>query len=423
MENRVFSPGAILLPSKDTDIKKWSVVACDQYTSEPEYWDAVSSFVGNSPSTLHLTLPEIYLESGDTSERIASINSNMNDYISSGVFSSAVSKYIYVERTQRDGKVRRGLMGVVDLMEYDYLPTSQTKIRATEGTVISRIPPRVRVRENAPLELPHIMLLIDDREKSVIEPIAKVASKLTVAYDSPLMQDSGHIRGFFVSEDEEKRIDKALAILGDKDAFEKKYDVSGKGVLQFAVGDGNHSLATAKECFNRIKDGLSESEWKNHPARYALVELVNLHDSALEFDAIHRVVFDVNPEHLLASLYEEYQISDNAEQTFSVITADGKKKIGIANPSSNLTVGTLQKFLDKYIDKNGGRVDYIHGADVVERLGSEPGNIGFLLPVIEKNDLFPTVIRDGVLPRKAFSMGHAWDKRFYLEARRISKNS
>ncbi len=421
MQNRVFSPGAVLLPSKNTDMEKWSVVACDQYTSEPEYWSAVSSFVGDSPSTLHVTLPEIYLESGDTTERISAINSNMNDYISSEVFSPAVSKYIYVERTQRDGKVRRGLMGVVDLMEYDYLPTSQTKIRATEGTVISRIPPRVRVRENAPLELPHIMLLIDDREKSVIEPLADITSKLSVAYDFPLMQDSGSIRGFFVNEEEEKRIDAALALLGDKDVFEKKYGVSGKGVLQFAVGDGNHSLATAKECFNRIKETLPESEWETHPARYALVELVNLHDSALEFDAIHRVVFDVNPEHLLAALAEQYELSENAEQTFEVITASGKKTIGVANPSSNLTVGTLQKFLDKYIDENGGRIDYIHGADVVERLGSEPGNIGFLLPIIEKNDLFPTVIRDGVLPRKAFSMGHAWDKRFYLEARRISK--
>ncbi len=421
MSNRVFCPGDILLPSKKVDMEKWSVVACDQYTSEPEYWNAVSDFVGDSASTLNVTLPEIYLESGDTSERISAINNTMNDYISSGVFDAPVSKYIYVERKQRDGKVRHGLMGVVDLMEYDYMPGSQTKIRATEGTVLERIPPRVRVRENAALEFPHIMLLIDDREKTVIEPLIENAGSFDVAYDFPLMQDSGHIRGYFVNAEDEKRIDAALAALADKDSFEKKYKVSGKGVLQFAVGDGNHSLATAKECFSRIKETLPEDEWRTHPARYALVELVNLHDDSLEFDAIHRVVFDVDAEHLLKCLSEEYELSENAEQTFEVITNAGRRKIGISNPSSNLTVGTLQKFLDKYISENGGRVDYIHGADVVERLGSKPGNIGFLLEVIEKDDLFPTVIHDGALPRKAFSMGHAWDKRFYLESRRIKK--
>ncbi len=420
MNSKVFSPGKILLP-KNADMSKWSVVACDQYTSEPEYWESVSSFVGDAPSTLKLTFPEIYLEGGNEEEIISNINKTMLEYLSSDIFENPVSKYIYVERTQRDGKIRRGLMGVVDLEEYDYMPGSQSKIRATEGTVLERIPPRVKIRENAALELPHIMLLIDDREKSVIEPLADAAKTLEVAYDFSLMEDSGALKGYFVSEAEEKRIDNALAALADKDMFEAKYSVSGKGVLQFAVGDGNHSLATAKECWRRTKENLSEAELQCHPARYALCELVNLHDSALEFEPIHRVVFDIDTDKFFDELSKYYELSDDAEQLFEMITADARKKIGIKNPKSNLTVGSLQKFIDAYLKENGGRVDYIHGDDVVIRLGSEKGNAGFLLPKIDKNDLFPTVIRDGVLPRKAFSMGHAWDKRFYLEARAIKK--
>lgn len=419
MRNRVFSPGDILLPKSGTDMTKWSVVACDQYTSEPEYWDAVSEFAGSAPSTLHLTFPEIYLEDGDGEARIEKINETMLSYISSGVFAGAVSKYIYVERTQRDGKVRRGLMGVVDLEEYDYMPGSQSKIRATERTVLERIPPRVKIRENAKLEIPHIMLLIDDTEKSVIEPLA--TARLDVAYDFPLMQDSGAIRGYFVNETEEARIDASLARLADESKFNKKYHVSGKGVLQFAVGDGNHSLATAKECWRRVKETLSPAECDSHPARYALCELVNLHDTSLEFEAIHRVVFDIDADRMYNALSKYYELSDDAEQSFHMVTKNGVRKIGIKNPKSNLAVGSLQKFIDDYIKENGGRVDYIHGDEVVHRLGSKSGNAGFILPTIAKNDLFPTVIRDGVLPRKAFSMGHAWDKRFYLEARVIKK--
>lgn len=419
MTKRAFSPGDILLPKSGTDMTKWSVVACDQYTSEPEYWSAVSEFVGDAPSTLHITFPEIYLEDGDGDARIESINSNMSKYIESGLFSDAVSKYIYVERTQRNGKIRRGLMGVVDLEEYDYMPGSQSKIRATEGTVLERIPPRVKIRKNARLEIPHIMLLIDDAEKSVIEPLDSAKESLELAYEFTLMQDSGSIRGYFVNDAEAERIDAALATFADVDTFNKKYNVSGKGVLQYAVGDGNHSLATAKECWRLVKETLSPDEYDTHPARYALCELVNLHDSSLEFEAIHRVVFDIDPKKMREALSEYYELSDNAEQKFIMITADGNEEIGIANPKSNLTVGSLQKFIDDYLSANGGRVDYIHGEDVVNRLGSEPGNAGFILPVISKDSFFPTVICDGALPRKTFSMGDAWDKRFYLEARII----
>ncbi|MBE6911983.1 MAG: DUF1015 domain-containing protein [Ruminococcaceae bacterium] len=421
MSKRTFAPGDILLPKNGTDMTKWSVVACDQYTSEPEYWNEVSSLVGDSPSTLHITFPEIYLEDGDGDTRIESINANMAKYINDGLFSDAVSKYIYVERTQRNGKIRRGLMGVVDLEEYDYMPGSQSKIRATEGTVLERIPPRVKIRKNANLEIPHIMLLIDDAKKSVIEPLDVAKKDLEVAYDFTLMQNSGSIRGYFVSAEEEARIDAELALLADEKLFNEKYNVSSKGVLQYAVGDGNHSLATAKECWRLAKENLSPDEYESHPARYALCELVNLHDTSLEFEAIHRVVFDIDPEKMRAALAEYYELSDSAEQKFVMVTAKGSEEIGIANPKSNLTVGSLQKFIDDYLKENGGRVDYIHGEDVVNRLGSEPKNAGFILPVISKESFFPTVICDGALPRKTFSMGDAWDKRFYLEARIIKK--
>ncbi|MBQ3224789.1 MAG: DUF1015 domain-containing protein [Oscillospiraceae bacterium] len=419
MSKRVFAPGDVLLPKDGTDMTKWSVVACDQYTSEPEYWSSVSSFVGDAPSTLHLTFPEIYLEDGDGDARIERINSSMAEYIANGIFAEKVSKYIYVERTQRNGKIRRGLMGVVDLEEYDYMPGSQSKIRATEGTVLERIPPRVKIRKNAKLEIPHIMLLIDDAEKTVIEPLA--GAELPVAYDFTLMENSGSIRGYFVNADEEARIDKALAALADEAAFNKKYNVSGKGVLQFAVGDGNHSLATAKECWRLVKETISPDEYETHPARFALCELVNLHDASLEFEAIHRVVFDIDTAKMRKALSEYYELSNSAEQKFIMITADGTEEIGIANPKSNLTVGSLQKFIDVYLKENGGKVDYIHGEDVVKRLGAEPGNAGFILPVISKDSFFPTVICDGALPRKTFSMGDAWDKRFYLESRVIKK--
>lgn len=421
MSKRTFAPGDILLPKNGTDMTKWSVVACDQYTSEPEYWNEVSEFVGDAPSTLHITFPEIYLEDGDGDARIESINANMAKYINDGLFGNAVSKYIYVERTQRNGKVRRGLMGVVDLEEYDYMPGSQSKIRATEGTVLERIPPRVKIRKNANLEIPHIMLLIDDAKKSVIEPLDEAKKNFEVAYNFTLMQNSGSIRGYFVSPEEEARIDAELSLLADEKLFNEKYNVSGKGVLQYAVGDGNHSLATAKECWRLAKENLSPDEHENPPARYALCELVNLHDTSLEFEAIHRVVFDIDPEKMRAALAEYYELSDSAEQKFVMVTAKGSEEIGIANPKSNLTVGSLQKFIDDYLKENGGKVDYIHGEDVVNRLGSEPKNAGFILPVISKDSFFPTVICDGALPRKTFSMGDAWDKRFYLEARIIKK--
>jgi len=424
MPNTAFYPGEIYLPNAENDYSKWSVVACDQFTSQPEYWEEVSAFVGDAPSTLKITLPEIYLEQDGVDERIAKINAAMDEYLKSEILKSAGSRYIYVERTQRDGVCRRGLMGVVDLEEYNYLPGSTSLIRATEGTVLERIPPRVRVRENAALEIPHIMLLIDDPEKSVIEPLTDAAADMDVAYDFTLMQQSGSIKGYFVDDKNAAAIGSALEKLADPAVCTEKYGVSDKGVLLFAVGDGNHSLATAKECYERIKKTISAEEAAVHPARYALVEVVNVHDEALQFEPIHRVVFDIDPNELICALGKFYDVSLEAcegAQSFEYCCANSSGTLWIKNPRSNLAVGTLQIFLDDYLKKNGGRIDYIHGDNVVNELGTQPGNIGFLLPPMSKEDLFKTVLIDGALPRKTFSMGHAWDKRFYLETRRITK--
>jgi hypothetical protein len=320
-----------------------------------------------------------------------------------------------------NGKVRHGLIGKVDLLKYDFKQGAESLIRATEGTVLERIPPRVKIRENAPLELPHVMLLIDDEADGILGTLAAQKGSFAKVYDFNLMQGGGAIKGWRVTEDVAAGINAALNGLEDRAMFEKKYGVTGKDVLLFAVGDGNHSLATAKECYNKLAATLSPEEALAHPARYALVELVNLHDSALEFEAIHRVVFGVNPEHLLSELFKRYDCAYGCTQgqTFGYVTKAGTGTITVKNPSHTLAVGTLQQFLDDYLTRFGGKIDYIHGEDVTEALAREDGNIGFLLPAMQKSDLFKTVILDGTLPRKTFSMGEACEKRFYLEARKI----
>lgn len=409
----------ILLP-KDANMEKWAVIACDQYTSEPEYWKKVEEIVGNEPSTLKITLPEIYLEQENVTERISKINKEMDKLKQEGFFKVLDNSLIYLERTQANGKVRKGLVGMVDLEDYSYEKGSQTLIRATEGTVLERIPPRVKVRENATLELPHVMLLIDDEKKEIIEGLTNKVSESDVVYDFDLMQNGGHIKGYKVPDNLIDNVFNGLEELSKKDVFEEKYKVKDKGVLLFSVGDGNHSLATAKACYENLKKVLPEEEYKNHPARYALVEIVNLHSEALEFEPIHRVVFGVNPEHMIEELGKYYEISENPEgQKVEYVYNGADRVIYIKNPKSNLAVGSLQMFIDEYIKTNGGRVDYIHGDEVTRNLGSKEGNIGFLLPNMEKTDLFKTVILDGALPRKTFSMGHSYDKRYYLEAREI----
>lgn len=417
--NIPFKRGNILLP-KNTDMTKWSVVACDQYTSEPEYWNDVEKIVGDAPSTLKLTLPEIYLEDKNISERIAKINSNMKALLDEDFFNEYKDSMIYLERTQSDGKIREGLIGVVDLEAYSYEKGAETPIRATEKTVIERIPPRVKIRENAPLELPHIMILIDDDKKQIIENLKNKVSENDIVYDFDLMKNGGHVKGYLLNEETMDEVDKGLKELADKEVFAKKYDVNNKEVLLFAMGDGNHSLATAKACYEKLKETMSEEEYLNNPARYALVELVNLHSPALEFEAINRVIFNTEPEKLLNSLKEYYQINkDGNGQKIEVITNDVDEKWYIENPKSNIAVGSIQIFLDEYLKNNEGKIDYIHGEETTKNLAKQSGNVGFIFEAMPKNELFKTVILDGSLPRKTFSMGHSYDKRYYLESRKI----
>lgn len=418
--NVPFKKANILLP-KNAEMEKWAVVACDQYTSEPEYWKEVENIVGDAPSTLKITLPEIYLEQDNVAERIENINKEMNHLLSTDFFKTLDNSLIYLERTGADGKVRKGLIGMVDLEDYSYEKGSQSLIRATEGTVLERIPPRVRVRENASLELPHVMLLIDDEKKEIIEGLTDKVTSEDVVYDFDLMQNGGHVKGYKVPENLMDGIFNGLEELADKDNFEAKYDVKDKGVLLFSVGDGNHSLATAKACYENLKKTMSEEEAKNSPARYALVEVVNLHSDALEFEPIHRVVFGVEPAKMIEEFEKYYEVSRTPCEGQKVeYVYEGKNEtLYIKNPKSNLAVGSLQMFIDSYIKEHGGKVDYIHGDDVTKELGSKPGNIGFLLPPMAKTELFKTVILDGALPRKTFSMGHSYDKRYYLEARKI----
>lgn len=410
-----FGPGDILLPPKDTDWARWSVVACDQYTSQPDYWQRVEDAVGQTPSTLRLILPESRLEEQGVETRIEDIHASMKDYLDRGYLRTLGPCMVYVERTLQDGRVRRGLVGQADLERYDFRPGASSLIRATEGTVLERIPPRVKVRQGAPLELPHVMLLTDDPGRTVIEPLAAQTDRMELLYDFELMEEGGHIRGWRLTDAQQKQVGQALTALAEEKTFQTRYHASDKPVLLFAVGDGNHSLATAKTCY--------EADRENALARYALVELMNLHDQALEFEPIHRVLFGVEPQAVLQALQEALPGTYEGQgegHVLRYIHAGGEGTVTVPQPESRLAVGTLQSFLDHWLQtRPQARVDYIHGDDVTRALAVQPGNLGFLLPPMGKEELFPTVIFDGVLPRKTFSMGEARDKRFYLEARRI----
>lgn len=418
----VFQAADILLPEKTIDMEKWSVIACDQFTSEPEYWEKVKATVAEHPSTLDMILPEVYLEHDDHEKQLKTIESSMNKYLHEQVFAEYKDAMIYVERTDSSGKVRSGIVGKIDLEQYDYRKKSTSFIRATEATVAERIPARVEIRKNAVVELPHVMLLVDDAGKHVIEPCAFEKESLPLLYDFDLMLGGGHLRGYLLGEKEQERIQKSLSFLADAKCFGDKYHVKNRPVLLFAVGDGNHSLAAAKEYYEQLKAAYPDEDLSDHPARYALVEIVNLHSPALQFEAIHRIVTDVDVEDLLSKMSVALHIKKEGKgQAFYTIYKGKKKKCVIDRPTSKLTVGNLQRFLDSYLAQNGGKIDYIHGEDVVEGLAKEKNSIGFILPDMGKGELFPTVIHDGALPRKTFSMGHAQDKRYYTECRKIRK--
>lgn len=420
MNKKCFLPADVLIP-ENTDMTRWSVVACDQFTSQPEYWEEVSKIIGDAPSTLKITLPEVYLEADDKEERISIINKTMGEY--APLLKEYKNAFVYVERTFKTGKTRCGIVGMVDLLEYDFNKDSTSLIRATEGTVLERIPPRVAVRKDAPLEIPHIMLLTDDPEKTVIEPLTDMKESMEKLYDFELMQGGGHIKGYLVPKEYNEKIIDAYTSLADIDSFNKKYSINFKSPLLFAMGDGNHSLATAKTCYENLKSTLPEDEYLNHPARFALAELCNLHDESLEFEAIHRVLFGVNAQEVIDEfmLYCKENSKINETQKFIFCYNNERREIAIENPPSPVAAGTLQNFLDRYIDKTGAGIDYIHGEEVTEQLGFCSGNLGIILEPISKDSLFKSVALDGVLPRKTFSMGEACEKRYYLESRKITK--
>ena len=416
-----FGPADILLP-QNCDLTKWSVVACDQYTSQNDYWERVAQTVGDARSTLKLILPESQLEDGHFEEHVADINRTMDAYLDQGLFRTLPNALIYVERWLDNKKLRRGLVGVVDLECYDYNAGSSSLIRATEGTVITRLPPRVAVRRNASLELPHIMVLVDDPDKQLIEHLTYETDRMEEVYDFDLMERGGHITGYLVPEDLQADVCEILNTLARPHDFARKYDAKGKPVLLFAIGDGNHSLAAAKAAYEEKKQHTPQEQWADLPARYALVELVNLHDESLEFEPIHRVCFDVDADELMKDFLAAYPGAHYGEgegHTITYVFDTEVGKITIPKPTAQLPVGTLQDFLDQWMQTHSGRIDYVHGDDVTWELGRKPGNIGFLLPAMGKDELFKTVIFDGALPRKTFSMGEAHDKRFYLEARKI----
>ena len=425
----------LLLPNSSLDLHKWAVIACDQFTSQPEYWHQVAEIVGDAPSTFHMILPEVYLDTPEEEKRIQTTHTVMQDYLSSDVF-TPFEGFIYVLRSVGQ-HTRRGLIVALDLEHYDFTNGAQTLIRATEGTILERLPPRIRIRNQAALECPHILVLFDDPQDTVFGPLDERVESLQEMYNFDLMLGSGHLRGLAVTEQGvQEKIIQALADLVDPEVYAQKYGLTPgqHQPLLFAMGDGNHSLATAKAIWEEIKPEVG----LDHPARYALVEIENVHDPALTFEPIHRLLFGlqrdilqemraywgdrlvihemISQEQMVAAVNEE---TDHRHRV-GMISPNGLKLIEIHKPEDNLAVGSLQKFLDAFQEEGGAeKIDYVHGVEVLFDKGSLDGNAGFYVPGMHKSDLFKTVILDGALPRKTFSMGEAKEKRFYMECRQI----
>ncbi len=396
---KVFSTADILIP-KAADMTKWSCIACDQFTSEPEYWADADRIVADSPGALRLVLPEAYLSVRDNQTEMVNIYKNMNNYVNQGLFEELKDSYVYVERRLPSGALRRGLVGKLDLECYDWAEGTKTPVRSTEFTVASRLPARKNVRMGAELELPHIMVFIDDPQNSVIPS----ASGGDLLYDFDLMLGGGHIRGSRVQGEHAQSVTAAIEALGGDPAF--------------AMGDGNHGLAAAKLCWEEEKAGLSESEREGHPLRYALVELVNIHDEAVTFEPIHRVLSGTKTEAFFAEAERFFPLGDEGHR---LILAVGGVERSVR--VSGLTIGQLvsetDRFLTSYTAKYGGETDYIHGDDETRELAARPNAAAILLPRLEKPELFPSVAESGPFPKKSFSIGHARDKRYYLECRKI----
>ena len=428
MSEACFTAADILLPAAGVPLDPWACIAVDQFTSQPEYWQRAEHLADGKPSTLHIVLPEAYLGTPQEAERLESIRRTMEEYRKS-VLTRKVHGYVYVERTQMDGTVRQGLVGAVDLDAYDYAKGSKPAIRPSESTVVERIPPRLKVRRGATLETPHVMMLADDADCTLIEPIGLMKNQLPPLYDGELMLGGGHLRGWAVEDPALiAQIDSALAALADPAAFARRWPAAkGQQPMVLAVGDGNHSLATAKAYWEELKPTLSEEQRRTHPARWCLAEVCNVHSPAIEIEPIHRVVFGVGAKELYAALdaWDQQQGSSTtmSDQRLRLADAHGESAVALANPPAPLTVGSVEAFLADFLPAHPGvTVDYIHGESTALALASDPAKpaTAILLPDFAKADLFKGVVLGGVLPRKTFSMGHAEEKRYYNECRSLT---
>ncbi len=429
MANRIFKEFDVLIPDKNRvkDINLWPVVAVDQFTSQPEYWSKVQDLVKDNYSAYYLVLPEVeLLKSGfPSAERVKKINDTMRSYLDNNILKEYKNAYVYVERKLINGTVRTGIIGIVDLEKYDYRPELKSEIRATERTVTERIPPRKAIREGAPLELTHVLMLCDDYEQKLIKPFELDKSGLEKIYSIDLMCGGGHIDGWLVSGDAAEKFDLRL------DDYIKARSADNDKPLIFAVGDGNHSLATAKEFYEDLKRKNNNLDLSQHPARYAMVELENIHDESQVFEPVHRLLKGVdNIEELLNDIKKicvDNNIDNNkvkgAAWPVEWVSGDKSGVIYLDKKLGSLATEVLQNYLDEYMrNKNNIEIDFIHEDDALRSLaGESSNNIGFMLPPLDKSEFFNWIIENGILPRKTFSMGHAQEKRYYLEARKIVK--
>ncbi|MCL2563931.1 MAG: DUF1015 domain-containing protein [Oscillospiraceae bacterium] len=399
----IFNKADILLPKRNADLTKWTVIACDQFTSDHDFWGRVEALVGDEPSTLHMIMPEAWLGRVDEASRAKEINQTMAKYVQDDVFRRVDDSLIYVERTLRNGQVRRGIVGAIDLEQYDVSPDSGSALRATERIIASRLPARVEIRRDAVIELPHVLILIDDPAEQIIEAIPQMGD-LELLYDFELMENCGHLKGYRLTGDKADKVAAAINALP-----------------VILVGDGNHSLVAAKMAWDEKKADLSEAERAHHPARYALVEINNVHEASLEIEPIHRIVFDVKGDMIDAfvSGNDGVALGEGDGYVVRYIDRGTAGAFTISDRTVGETIDLLQTFLDAYVEANGGEIDYIHGDAELTELAAKPESVAFFMPQIEKPDLFKSVVKGGVFPKKSFSMGEGADKRHYLECKNI----
>lgn len=402
--NHCFLPADILLPA-NASLERWSVIACDQFTSDIDYWKRVRKTAGSELSAVNMILPEAEL-SQSSDETINAINRSMEKALEENAFTCYPNAYVYVERTLKDGSVRQGIVGAVDLEAYDFHPEADAKIKATEQTVTERIPPRAAIRRNAPMEFSHTILFCDDPEKKLVEQVGEHKDTLQKLYDFDLMEGGGHIRGWLLTGNAQDAFQEAL------DA----YMVSRQGQAAFLVADGNHSLATAKRCYEDLKKTLPEEVWKNHPARYAMVEVENIHSDVVVFHPIHRIITGIEPATLLSAMETA---SGEAQYPVRWVTAQGEGTVILPGKADQLQIAAVQPFLDAWLQTNPGQIDYIHDDDALRKLANAPACLGLLMETMDKSALFSFIASGHVLPRKTFSLGHAAEKRYYLEGRKI----